>query len=898
MTKFGVLGSCLSNLPGSFLEAEYGWTRLNNVVVRRSDHFRRYFVERTARMPPYAEMARFLGVKGTTDADVDWRFLNDDYPERAGRHAMDFGLPSFVENLKTQKFDVFLLDNLFDTHHPYLHYKGSSIAPFSTTTGLHLYENCDAIASSFESEGPLAAEASAANWVAIIEFLHDLQPQARFFFSCGHYCTSADQPERYWRAFDFYWQLVRLSGFLSIEIVPPITVTKNLTKWPQDLDHLDMRIYRALAGQFYLSKVANLRFVGAQLINSEINEAADYETPVELPAPPFSLTETICTFLGLEPGAVDEAAGMNVTEGWDSLRQLHVLTHVEVVAQVKFAFHETTDLTTVSQIRDALRARNVAMADDPAFCPGIFADFLRRAVEEPDGSYAIFVKGGVERDLTNRSVLSAAVGVGTKLDALAEGAIVAIILDHDPHLYGAFIGCVLHGLVPTILPPLTAKQDVNIFRDSMAVLFARVRPSAIVSTRAVAATLPPTDAMTLYVEDMQAPDWRAVLAHAPDLLKPVARGQTAFLQHSSGTTGHKKGVMLTHPQVAEQIRHYGARIGLAKGDIVASWLPLYHDMGLITSFLMPTMAAARIVSLDALEWVVAPGMLFDAVEKFHAHYVWLPNFAFHHLVRACDPARRWNLGSVKAIVSCSEPCRTAAFEAFSARFGSMGLTRERLQVSYAMAENVFAVTQTPAGEAAPGGPLPALSPYLSSGRPLPGVEIEIRDAAGQRVAEGELGEICIRTTSLFDGYYKLPEITAERLRGGWYETRDLGALHEGELYVIGRVDDLLIVNGKNVVAHELEDALAAVDGVAPGRILIGSAYDEDSGASRLMVLAEPLSPATDAKALSAALRESIYALSGIPPHRVQILPKGFLLKSTSGKLARTASFKKFEEARL
>jgi acyl-CoA synthetase (AMP-forming)/AMP-acid ligase II/acyl carrier protein len=894
MTTVGVIGSCLSNLPATFLVAEYQWHRLNNAVVRRSDHFRRYFVEEAGKMPAYPEMKDFLGVRANNDSDFGWVCLNDDYREHAGRHAMESNIPSFFTNLTTQKFDVFLIDNMFDTHHIYLHYKGPDLNPFSCTFGLHLFDNCERIAPFFEGEGPLSAERSAENWAEILRFLHDVQPQARFFFTCAHYCTSEDEPERYLRASTFHRHFEKLIGHLPVEVVRPLNLPKTLTKLPDDRDHLDMTIYRGLAGQFYLSVAANLKLGGADYIHAaslQKSQSAD-----ELPSEPFSLTGIICAFLDLEPGAVNDESGMNVTAGWDSLRQLQVLTHVEGLSRVKFSFNEITDLTTIKDIRKALLARGVATLDDPDYGPSIVLRFVRRAVLQPDAIYAVLIKDGKELSITNQWILAAAVAFEDKFQDIKPGSVVAIVLEHSEYLYSSFIACILHGMTPTVLSPLSAKQDSVVFHKAMKVLFDRVSPAAIITSAAAANALPLFQCPVIFVDTVKPSDWTDVRSRLPDFMKPVQRTQTALLQHSSGTTGDKKGVMLTHAQVEEQIRIYSEAIDLREGDVIASWLPLYHDMGLITSFIMPTLMGCKIISLDPFEWVVAPTMLLDIFERYHANYCWLPNFAFHHIVRADREKSNWDLSSIKAIVSCSEPCRSAAFEAFTARYGSMGLRPDVLKVSYAMAENVFAVTQTSKSQKALPGTLPALAPYLSSGTALPGVEIKILNSEGILMADGDVGEICIRSSCLFSGYYKMPEISAERLKDGWYHTRDLGALYEGELYVIGRIDDLLIINGKNVVAHELEDALAEVTGVAPGRILINSDYDEESGSSRLVVLAEPLTATTDPTALSSALHDMAFALSGIPPHKVKILPKGFLLKSTSGKLARSASFKKFEES--
>ena len=367
-----------------------------------------------------------------------------------------------------------------------------------------------------------------------------------------------------------------------------------------------------------------------------------------------------------------------------------------------------------------------------------------------------------------------------------------------------------------------------------------------------------------------------------ELAEPVAaEGDLAFLQHSSGTTGLKKGVCLSHGAVLTQIGHYAAAIGLTPDDRVASWLPLYHDMGLITSFLMPAVCGIPIVSLDAQEWVLKPTLLLDAIEHHRASLCWLPNFAFLHIARLAEPERQWDLSSLRLVVNCSEPCRAKAFDVFAERFAASRLPADALQTSYAMAENVFAVTQT-----LPGRPVRrGRGAFLSSGPPLTGVEI--------RIVGEDPGEIVLRSDCLFGGYFRQPELTAARLRDGWYHTGDIGFLAGGELFVVGRLDDVLNLNGRKLIAHELEDALNGVAGIAPGRVLVYADFDEAAGAAQLVVAAELAGDGGDA-GVAQAVRHAVMAQCGLRPHRVRLLARGFLIKSTSGKISRAASIAKLQ----
>ena len=525
--------------------------------------------------------------------------------------------------------------------------------------------------------------------------------------------------------------------------------------------------------------------------------------------------------------------------------------------------------------------------------------FIQRTGERPSDAFAVLVSREEDRTLTNLWVLERALAIGQALCdvGVVAGDLVIIVLEHHADLYPSFLGCMVRGFVPSFMAPLTVKQDPAIFRRSMAALFDRIQPKAVITSTASRDHVPVGGHAMALTDDVSSADAGDAVAVAGALLRalPQPGSGTAFLQHSSGTTGLKKGVMLSHRAVLEQIRTYADSIGLVPGDAVASWLPLYHDMGLITSFLLPVVMGGTIISLDALDWVARPRILLDYMERYRTAYAWLPNFAFHHIERAARGTQTWELTAVKAVINCSEPCRTSTFEQFANRFSDMGIDWDKLRVCYAMAENVFAVTQTSPGGSARPGEAAETRAFLSCGKPISGVEIEIHGTDGMPVAAGALGEVCIRSTTLFDGYFLQPDVTAERMRAGWYHTNDLGCIEAGELFVLGRVDDLLIVNGKNLFAHEIEDLLTDIPGLTPGRSLACTDFDARLGAARLLILGDTLSPDADSKAIEGQVRQTVLAQTGIFPGAVHLLPRGFLVKSSSGKIARAESFQKFKQ---
>ena len=492
---------------------------------------------------------------------------------------------------------------------------------------------------------------------------------------------------------------------------------------------------------------------------------------------------------------------------------------------------------------------------------------------------------------------------------LEPGAVVIIILKHVPDLYFAFLGAMLAGCVPSFMPFPSAKQDPELYWSQHRVLFERIGAAAVATWPQNAAALAEHGAgLTLLTPEqahVQSPDFAA---------RPIDPDEIALLQHSSGTTGLKKGVALSYGAIAGQLDRYADELGLTPLDTVVSWLPLYHDMGLIACFLLPLAAGVPIVALDPFEWVARPGLLFDAIGSFGGTHVWLPNFAFHHLCRTASQGgvsgALPDLSGMKAFIDCSEPCRHETFELFEQTFASAGVRWEQFRVCYAMAETVFAVTQT-----APGAPVTALDlddvalaegraeaaeagtgrKVVSVGRPLPDVVLRIVGEDGRDLEDGAVGEVAVQAPFLFSGYHHDPEMTRRKLRDGWYFTGDIGFRRDGELYLLGRTDDLLIVNGRNVFAHHVEFAInAETPEVKAGRCIALGVWSEAAGSQELVVVVEAEGEDAQMRRLLARnIKTVVLNGFGVMPREVKIVPPGWLAKTTSGKITRELNLRKY-----
>lgn len=526
----------------------------------------------------------------------------------------------------------------------------------------------------------------------------------------------------------------------------------------------------------------------------------------------------------------------------------------------------------------------------------------RQARADPHRVACVFRRGiGELESITRRDLWRRSAAFAARLrDAGATaGEPFIIALSHRPQMLYAFFGAMIAGMVPAFMPFPTAKQNPELFWESHRTLFALIGARQFLTYRSNSemAEAVPEDGIVRYVEDIA--EW-FVGEDAPPPSAPDGAA-IALLQHTSGTTGLKKGVMLSHTAILRQVATYATEIGFGGDDVVASWLPLYHDMGLIACLLMPLLVGARLILIDPFEWVAKPAVLLDIIAEERATFSWLPNFAFLHLVRAVPADRRWDLSSVKALINCSEPCKATTFETFHARFAGCGLRPNALQVCYAMAENVFAVTQTRME-----GPPRILSvdpdaleidnvikppsnghglAMLSCGKPIASTAVSIRRPDRTAAGSREVGEIAIRTGCLFAGYNKLPDATAEKMIDGWYHTGDLGFADDGELFVTGRKDDLMIVYGRNYYAHAVEHAASGCAGVVPGRAVAFTIDNDASGSRDAVLLVEGDGTYAEAE-LRRLVKTRVFDVLGLTLYSVRVYARGVLVKSTAGKISR------------
>jgi len=503
----------------------------------------------------------------------------------------------------------------------------------------------------------------------------------------------------------------------------------------------------------------------------------------------------------------------------------------------------------------------------------------------------------------------------TDLSAAPAGGVVLLLLPHSVELFLMHIGLVLTGRVPAILPWPTSRVDPEKYQRNLLHQFRNLPAEELITIPKLAANLGSALSCRVVGCPMEGIGrWEDAFAMTlpfskddhidPSGMPSQVSGTALFLQFSGGTTGSQKAVVITAEMLTCQLESLRDALLFSSEDVVVSWLPLYHDMGLIGCLWLPLWHASLSVQFAANDWLLNPGLVFEYLERYRGTYCWLPNFAFSYLAgQRARIAGPFSLAHVRGYVACSEPIRLHSLRRFAETFADWDVSMEQIQASYAMAENVFAVTQTKIGRepttivrtavvrGVKGAPLTfdlIDEVYVSSGEPLAGVQVRIVDSQGTLCSDREAGEIQISTESLFSGYWGSEGFTTCPFTcDGWYCTGDYGFMRDRELYVIGRLRDIVIVGGQNIFPEDVEIVVNKVSGIYPGRVVafgILNAHDTES----LVVVGE-MKGAYDrdcAAVLEKEIAKLILTTIGIGPGRVCVVPERWIVKSTAGKISR------------
>ncbi len=524
---------------------------------------------------------------------------------------------------------------------------------------------------------------------------------------------------------------------------------------------------------------------------------------------------------------------------------------------------------------------------------------------------------GREYPLTYRMLYDAALGYAARLaDAgLAPGQRVAIMLPTCREYLFCFYGILLAGGVPVPLYPparLTTIEDhmtrhVGILNSAGASLMVTI-PEA----KALAYLL---RAQVESLQGVMTPADFQGASGAGFLPVRVQGGDVAFLQYTSGSTGSPKGVVLTHDNLLANVRAMGSAVNVSSSDVFVSWLPLYHDMGLIGGCFATLYHGFPVVLMSPLAFLAKPSQWLWAIHRHRGTISGGPNFCFELCLRRIDEQELegLDLSSWRFAFNGAEPVSPDTLTAFAARFERYGLHKNALAPVYGLAECTVGLAFTPPGApwrvdeldrdaftrtgeavlAARGEPSPLR--YVGCGHTIPEHDVRVVDAAGFELPERREGQLQFRGPSATSGYYRNPEATRGLFDGAWVNTGDRAYVSEGMLYITGREKDIIIRGGRNVSPYELEEAVSDLAGIRRGCVAVFGSPDPANGTERMVVLAESReADATRRDTLKSEINRLAIGLTGAPADDIVLAPPHTVPKTSSGKIRRVAARQYYE----
>lgn len=533
-------------------------------------------------------------------------------------------------------------------------------------------------------------------------------------------------------------------------------------------------------------------------------------------------------------------------------------------------------------------------------------------------------------ELSGPNLLSRSLELADRYCEAPPSSVVLLLLPHSLELFLLHLGLILRGRLPAVLAWPTSRIDPEKYQRNVLHQLQNLPAAQLITLPRLARSLDPglayqATGCPIANHEKLEESFRVDLGIVHAELRIPSRGaddtpeDALFLQFSGGTTGAQKCVVVTAPMLVNQLRRLSEALQFTSADSVASWLPMYHDMGLIACFWLPLWHGAPSTQFAATDWLLDPGMLFRLIAEYRATFCWLPNFAFSYLAtHKARIGRPSKVAHVRAWVNCSEPVRERSFRKFAKAFAEFGVRPEQCQASYAMAENVFAVSQTPL-DTPPRiiardrvGGLATTNPdrtafdllddhYVSSGRILDGTQLRIRGFDGALCGDRIAGGIEISGESLFRGYWGNGGFSTQSLDGdGWYATGDYGFTDAGDLYVIGRVKDIIIVAGQNIFPEDVETLVNSIEGVYPGRVVAFGVEDAAHGSESLAVVAEMHGEfdVRRARGIERKIHRLISSALGVGAGHVRAVPERWIIKSTAGKISRRETRQRFLQEEL
>jgi 1-acyl-sn-glycerol-3-phosphate acyltransferase len=502
---------------------------------------------------------------------------------------------------------------------------------------------------------------------------------------------------------------------------------------------------------------------------------------------------------------------------------------------------------------------------------------------------------------------------------VAPGDRVALMLPTGTDFFSAFFGILCAGAVPVpIYPPMRLSQLEEHLRRQAGILLNSGTRLLITTPEARGLA----ELLRGQVHSLSGVESVARLAEAApriDLPKVANPDSMALIQYTSGSTGDPKGVVLSHANLLANIRAMGCIMEASSRDVFVSWLPLYHDMGLIGAWLGCLYFAAPLYAMSPLSFLVRPESWLWAMHRFRATYSASPNFGFELCLNKIGDQQLegLDLSSLRMVANGAEPVSPQTLRRFISRLGPYGFAPQSMAPVYGLAENAVGLAFPPLGRspvidrvdrealARHGIATPArpddLKPLeiVACGHPLPDNEIRIVDEAGHELGERREGRLEFRGPSATSGYFRNERKTAELLHDGWLDSGDRAYMAAGDVYITGRIKDIIIRAGRHIYPQEVEEAVAEIPGIRKGGVAVFGTADRLSGTERVIVLAETREIDADARAaLQARALEVATNIAGAPPDEVVLAPPRTVPKTSSGKIRRSAAKELYERGRI
>jgi acyl carrier protein len=617
--------------------------------------------------------------------------------------------------------------------------------------------------------------------------------------------------------------------------------------------------------------------------------------------------------------------------GLDSLGRVELLMRVERAFGVSLPEHLLASAETPRDLLRAVLAASPATAATVAMPRGeapervesepSAARTLTEALDwhvsaHPQRTHIIILdEAGGEMPITYAELRDSAAEIAAGLleRGLQPGQSVALMLPTGRDYFRSFFGVLLAGGVPVpIYPPARPSQIEDHLRRHAGILSNALAAMLVTvpEAKAVARLL---QAQVETLRAVVTADELAGAGQAPGYaLQP---GQLALLQYTSGSTANPKGVALTHANLLANVRAMGQASQAASTDVFVSWLPLYHDMGLIGAWLASQYYAIPLVAMSPLTFLARPERWLWAIHKHRGTYSAAPNFGYELCLRKIpdEALEGLDLSALRWAFNGAEPVSPDTMENFAKRFERYGLRREALAPVYGLAEDSVGLAFPPplrgtvvdridrdrftrSGRAEPVGEeeKDALR-FVACGRPLPGHQIRIVDATGRELGERIEGRLEFKGPSSTAGYFRNPEQNRALFHEDWLDSGDYAYVAEGDVYITGRAKDIVIRAGRNIYPHELEEAVGGIPGVRKGCVAVFGSPDPVSGTERLVVMAETRETGKqEREELRARINALTVDMLGTPADDIVLAPMHAVLKTSSGKIRRAACREVYE----